>query len=252
MIQELTPGIILLIIAVGFAAGYINSLAGNGSLITLPLLIFLGLPANVANGTNRVAIFLQNVVGVGSFYQQKQINFKKDGLIAIPAVLGAVAGAFVAVDLDEKIMEKVIGIIIVFMMILLIVKPKQFINPTLRQGSKTPWYSYPIFFLIGIYGGFIQAGTGLFILMGLSLTAGYNLVKANAVKLLIVLIYTPFALYVFYINDQVNLLIGLILAAGNMGGAFLGTRMAVKHGAGFVRYILLAIMIISAVKLLFF
>lgn len=251
MLESLSVDIILLIVLVGFVAGYINTLAGSGSLITLPMLIFLGLPANVANGTNRVAIFLQNVVGVGSFYQQKQLNFKKDSIIAIPALLGALLGAEIAVDLNEEIMETVIGIIIFAMLVLMLLNPKKFLKGEMLK-EKTPWYAYPLFFIIGIYGGFIQAGVGLFILMGLSLSAGYDLVKANAVKLLIVLLYTPFALFVFFKNGQVNLLAGLILAAGNMGGALLASRMAVKHGAKFVRYVLLVIMLVSAVKLLFF
>jgi len=252
MLETLSFEIVILIVVVGFVAGYINTLAGNGSLITLPMLIFLGLPANVANGTNRIAIFLQNVVGVGSFYQQKQLNLKKDGIIALPAVAGAILGALVAVDINEQMMETIIGIIIVAMLILMLLKPKQFLQAEGKLKQKTPWYAYLIFFVIGFYGGFIQAGTGLFILMGLSMSAGYDLVKANAVKLLIVLIYTPFAIYVFFMHDQIHWVAGLILAAGNMGGAFLASRMAVKHGAGFVRYVLIFIMAISAIKLLFF
>lgn len=252
MLETLSFEIVLLIVAVGFVAGYINTLAGSGSLITLPMLIFIGLPANVANGTNRIAIFLQNVVGVGSFYQQKQLNLKKDGIIALPAIAGAILGAFVAVDINEKLMETIIGIIIIAMLILMLLKPKQFLKAEGKAKQRTPWYSYLVFLAIGFYGGFIQAGTGLFILMGLSLSAGYDLVKANAVKLLIVLIYTPFAIYVFFMHDQIHWIAGLILAAGNMGGAWLASRMAVKHGAGFVRYVLIFIMIISAVKLLFF
>lgn len=252
MLESLTVGNIILLILVGLVAGYINTLAGSGSLITLPMLIFLGLPANVANGTNRVAIFLQNVVGVGSFYQQKQLNLKSDSLVAIPAIAGAVIGAWIAVDINEQLMETIIGIIIVLMLVVLLLRPRRFLDPEGSSKGKKPWYAYPVFFIIGLYGGFIQAGVGIFILMGLSLTAGYNLVKANAVKVLIVLIYTPFALYVFFSNGQVNLVAGLILAAGNMGGALIASRMAVKLGSGFVRYVLLAIMIISAAKLLFF
>lgn len=252
MLETLSFGTIVLIILVGFVAGYINTLAGSGSLITLPLLIFLGFPANVANGTNRIAIILQNIVGVGSFYQQKQLNFKKDSIIAIPAALGAILGASIAVDIEHELMEKFIGIIIVLMLFVLLFRPKRFLKREQYVKSRTPWYTYVIFFIIGLYGGFIQAGVGIFILMGLSLSAGYNLVRANAVKLLIALIYTPFALYVFFINDQVNVIAGLILAVGNMGGAYLASRMAVKHGSGFVRYVLIFIMIASAVKLLFF
>ncbi|MBD3298512.1 MAG: TSUP family transporter, partial [candidate division Zixibacteria bacterium] len=106
------------------------------------------------------------------------------------------------------------------------------------------------FFLIGIYGGFIQAGVGIFLLAGLVLSAGYDVVRANAVKLLIVLVFTPFALAVFLFNDQVNWTVGLVLAIGNMLGAFVATRMAVKRGAGFVRILLILVVIVSAVEFL--
>jgi uncharacterized membrane protein YfcA len=107
-----------------------------------------------------------------------------------------------------------------------------------------------IFFFIGIYGGFIQAGVGIFLLAGLVLVSGYDLVRANAVKLLIVLCYTVFALIVFILNDQVRWFVGLILAIGNMLGAWIASRMAVKRGAGFVRWILIAVVAVSAVLLL--
>jgi hypothetical protein len=107
-----------------------------------------------------------------------------------------------------------------------------------------------IFFFIGIYGGFIQAGVGLFLLAGLVLGAGVDLVRANALKVFIVLLYTPFALAIFFMNDQVNWKVGLILALGNMLGAFVASRFAVSWGAKFVRYILLAVVLISALKLL--
>jgi uncharacterized membrane protein YfcA len=107
-----------------------------------------------------------------------------------------------------------------------------------------------VFFAIGVYGGFIQAGVGIFLLAGLVLSAGYDLVRANAVKLLIVLIYTAFALAVFVLNDQVNWIVGLVLAIGNMLGALVASRMAVKRGAGFVRVLLMAVIIISALEFL--
>ncbi len=251
MLPSLSTEIILLIVLTGFVSGYINTLAGSGSFITLPLLIFLGLPANVANGTNRIAIFLQTLVGVGSFYKQGQLKLRTDIRLAIPALLGAIPGAFIATDLDDQILEKVIGVIMVAMLAILLLRPKQFLIKQAGKLKKPPWYAYLIFFFIGLYAGFIQAGAGLFMLMGLSLSAGYDLVRGNAVKLLIILIYSPIVIYIFFINQQVHLVAGLILAGGSMAGALLAARMAVKHGAKFVRYVLFAIMVISAIKLLF-
>ncbi len=239
------------IVVAGFAAGFINTLAGSGSLITLPLLIFLGLPATVANGTNRVAILLQNVVGVSSFRHQKMLNLRRALILAAPAAVGGVIGAQIAVDLDEQTMRHVIGALMVIMLVVVIVRPKRWLEGRIAADSdKTTIVQMITFFGIGLYGGFIQAGVGVFLLAGLVLSAGYDLVRANAVKVLIVLCFTAFALVVFVLNDQVDWFIGLILALGNMSGAFVASRMAVKRGAKFVRYLLIAVLIVSAVMLL--
>ena len=241
----------LAVIAAGFIAGFINTLAGSGSLVTLPLLIFLGLPANVANGTNRVAILLQNVVGVSSFSHQKMLNLRRGLILAIPAVIGSVIGAQIAVDLNEQIMRHTIGALMVVMLFVIIIRPKRWLEGRPEIIDKPPdWKQMLIFFTIGIYGGFIQAGVGIFLLAGLTLSAGFDLVRANAVKVLIILCYTVFALAIFFINNQVDWGVGLILAVGNMLGAWVASRMAVKRGAVFVRGLLIIIVVVSAIKLL--
>ena len=239
------------IIAVGFLAGFINMLAGSGSLLTLPLLMFLGLPANVANGTNRIAILLQNVIGVGSFKQQKVLKFRNGLYLGLPAVAGSLLGALLAVNINEKIMGQVIGLLLVVMFFIIVIKPEKWLRAEDKKiGSSASWIQMLIFFFIGIYGGFIQAGVGFFLLAGLVLGSGFDLVKANAVKVLIVLLYTPVALLVFMYHDQVNYFIGLILAIGSMMGAFVGSRLAVSWGPSFVRVILLLALLGSSLKLL--
>ena len=243
--------LILALIGAGFLAGFINTLAGSGSLITLPMLMFLGLPANVANGTNRIAILLQNVVGVGSFKQQKVLNTKMGFWLAIPAVIGSLVGAQIAIELNEEIMERTIAVLLLVMFFLILYKPQRWIKGQAGYVEAKPSiFQFVIFFLIGIYGGFIQAGVGLFLLAGLVLSAGVNVVRANAMKLLIILIYSPFAIAIFAMNDQINWQYGLILAVGNMLGAFIASRFAVSWGAKYVRYILLGVILLSSLKLL--
>ena len=237
------------VVGAGFLCGFINTLAGSGSLITLPLLIFLGLPANVANGTNRVAIMLQNVVGVSSFKKQGVLDVRGGIMLAIPAVIGAILGAQIAVNLDQETMRRVIGALMVIMLVVVLVRPRRWLEG--RSGDRqNRWLQVAIFFAIGVYGGFIQAGVGIFLLAGLVLGAGYDLVRANAVKVLIILAFTVFALVVFVINGQVRWSVGLILAVGNMLGAWVAARMAVKRGAKFVRWLLIGVLVISAIVLL--
>jgi uncharacterized membrane protein YfcA len=240
-----------LIILAGFVAGFVNTLAGSGSLVTLPLLIFLGLPTNIANGTNRVAILLQNIVGVRSFHKQDVLDTHGMLYLGIPAAMGSILGAQIAVSLDDTLMRQVIGVIMVIMLFVIILQPKRWLTGELERLENHPTlFQYFLFFLIGIYGGFIQAGVGIFLLCGLVLSVGYNIVRANAVKIGIVLFFTIFALAVFIIHDQVNWQIGIILALGNMLGAWIGAKVAVEHGAVWVRRLLIAVVTVSAAHLL--
>ena len=242
---------LIALIGIGFAAGFINTLAGGGSLFSLPFLMFLGLPANMANGTIRIAILLQNVVGVTSFKKQKVFEFKDGIWLAIPAIIGSLIGAQIAVELNDAIMETIIACLLIFMFVLLIFKPSAWVKgQSGKVKTKPSIVQIIIFFFIGVYGGFIQAGVGFFLLAGLVLGAGFDLVKANAVKIFIVLLYTIFALGVFIYNDQVDFKLGLILAVGNMLGAFAASKFAVSWGPGFVRYVLLVVLLGTGLELL--
>jgi uncharacterized membrane protein YfcA len=243
----------LLIIGAGLVAGFINTLAGSGSLLTLPLLMFIGLPPNVANGTNRIAIMLQSLVGSLGFRKQGALNLKAGLLLGIPSVIGSIAGALIALAINAKMMERVVGILLIIMFFVVLFKPEVWLKGrTEKSMAGSMWLNFLVFFLIGVYGGFIQAGVGFFLLGGLVLGAGLDLVKANAIKNFLVFLYTPFALAVYMIGHQVDYKAGLILSIGSMAGAWLGTKSAVSWGPVFVRYVLLVAVLVSAVQLIFF
>ncbi len=239
------------VIAAGFGAGFINTLAGSGSLITLPLLIFLGLPPTVANGTNRVGVLFQNAVSAASFRRQKMLDVRGGLMLAAPAIIGSLIGAQIAVNLDEQLMRQTIGALMVAMLVVIIIRPKRWLKGRPEALQERPgWGQLLIFFGIGIYGGFIQAGVGIFLLAGLVLSVGYDLVRANAVKVLIILCFTLFALGVFVINGQVWWGMGFLLAVGNALGGWVAARMAVERGAVFVRWLLIAVVAVSSAQLL--
>ncbi len=241
---------ILALIGTGLAAGFINTNAGGGSILTLPLLMFLGLPANVANGTNRIAILLQNIIGVNTFRQKKVLDIKNDYRLAIPAVVGSIIGALFAAEINVAMLEDIIAGLMVAMLFLVLLKPNAWVQQKAGEvNAKPSVLQYIIFFGIGLYGGFIQLGVGFFLLAGLVLGSGYDLVKANAVKVFIVLIYTVFSLGIFIWHQQVDIVAGLILAAGNMAGAWLGVHFSVKGGAKYVRYVLIAALVIVILNL---
>lgn len=241
----------IIVVAVGIAAGIINTLAAGGSLLTLPVLMALGLPPNMANGTNRIAIFLQNVVGVTRFHQKKVMDFPTGFKVGLPAVAGAAAGALIAVNLNDEVMKLAIAGVMILVFFLMLLKPNRWIRSHEEHPPIPYWLQAIVFFFVGIYGGFIQAGVGFFLLTGLVLASGFELLKANALKIFIILLYTPLALLIFFLHGDVDLTLGLVLAVGNMTGAWIGTWMAVKRGAVFIRYFVLVAILVAATKLIF-
>jgi uncharacterized membrane protein YfcA len=230
----------------GFVAGFINTLAGTGSLITLPLLIFLGLPATVANGTNRVGVLLQNIVAVATFRHQGALDLVGAWKLVLPAVVGSVLGARLAVDIDQQMMRHVIGVLMLVLLAIMMLKPERWIAAHASPREPRLLVEVPLFFAIGVYGGFLQAGVGIFLLAGLVLGAGFNLVGANGVKNLIVLLTTVVAIPVFVLHDQVQWAMGLLLGAGQAVGAWAAARVAIKRGAEFVRIFVIVTVLLSA------
>ncbi len=244
---------IILVLITGVVCGIINTLAGSGSLISLPILMFIGLPPHVANGTNRIGILFQNIVSTRNFKKQKILDVKMGWKVAIPSILGSVTGAFIVLELNERAVEITVGVVLFIMLIPIFLKPGKWLQgsgPEEIASGQT--LRFIIFFLIGAYGGFIQAGVGIFLLSALVLNAGYDLVKANALKVFINLIFTPFALAVFIYKGQIDIVAGLVLAAGNSVGAYFASKYAVAWGAAFVRYVLILVILGAGTKLLLF
>ncbi|GAB1404410.1 MAG: sulfite exporter TauE/SafE family protein [Lentimicrobiaceae bacterium] len=241
---------IIALIVSGVFVGFINTLAGGGTIISLSLFMFMGLPADVANGTNRIAVILQNLTSVTTFRQQKLLDTRKAWHLAIPTAIGSVVGAWLSVEIDEATFRKAIGLVMIMMVFFILAKPNKWLQGQKHlQLKKISLLQIFIFFAIGIYGGFVQVGVGYFLLAAIVLGAGYDLVKANAIKVFIVLIYTLFALVVFVFNDKVNWQFGLIHAIGNVIGAFVASRYASVWGANFIRWFIIVIILISSADL---
>lgn len=242
-----------LLIAVGFAVGFINTVAGGASLITLPTLIFLGLPPAVANGTNRVAITIQTAMGVAGFKSKGVSTYPFNLYLGISAFLGAIIGAQIAVDIKGETFNRILAGIMITVVLLIIFKPKIRMDEMVEKlNGKHLWLGIVVFFLIGIYGGFINAGIGFVIILYLHYVHQMNLVRVNATKVAVVFIYTLAALAVFIFNDKVNWLIGLVLAIGQGLGAWIASRISVKKGDGFIRIFLIIMVVAMAIRLWFF
>lgn len=245
---------LILIILAGFIAGFINTLAGAGSLITLPLLIFIGLPANVANGTNRISVLMQSVVGTVKFKQEKLFRWGETFEYILPSVVGAVVGANLAVTISAKAINLAVGALMVIMFFVILFDAERWMKGSglFSKSKNFRFVKVLAFFLIGVYGGFIQAGVGYLLLAGFALFSNCSLIKSNALKVLLTLVFTLFALIVFVMNDQVDYIVGVTMGLGSMVGAWLAAHLAIKKGAAFVRYFLLGTIFLFAIKLLFF
>lgn len=246
------PLIILLLFAVGLFAGCLNTLAGGGSLLSLPVLIFLGLPPNVANATNRVAIVLQNIFAVGGFKSKGISVYPFNLWLGISAFFGAIVGAFLAVDIDQEVFNKILAVVIVGVVIYMALNPLKNFKRAENTSQKATITSVTIFFFVGIYGGFIQAGVGYLMIMALTLVNGFSLVKTNSIKVFVALTYTTVALGIFIYYGIVNWEYGIPLAIGNALGGWLASRWSVNKGDDWIRYIVIITASVFAIKLFFF
>lgn len=242
-----------LLVLAGFAAGFINTLAGAGSVISLFVLNLAGLPLDVANGTNRVAIFCQTGLAVGRFKKQGRLEIRPHLGIILPAVAGGILGALLAGQVSSLVLRRSIGVCMALTLIPLLLNPTRWLQGSAQQEHKKAGPVQMIsFFLIGIYGGYVQLGVGVFLLTALVLAAGLDLVRGNAVKVLIAFCYIIPALAIFVMNDLVRWDLGLTLAAGNMLGAWTATHEAAKRGAPFIRRLLIGVVIAASIRYLFF
>ena len=241
----------ILLILIGFIAGIINTIAGGGSLLTLPMLIFLGLPPSIANGTNRIAILIQNFFSTAGFKSKGINTFPFSIWMGISALFGAIIGAYLgAIYFKGDIFNKILAVVMVLVVLYMIFKPKTKTKIDYeRIEGKYFWFLIIAFFFIGIYGGFIQAGTGIFIILALNGIGKISLVKSNAIKAIVVIIYTLSSLAIYAYNDKINYSIGLTLAIGNSAGAWLASRYSVDKGENLVRWFLIIMVSIMAVKL---
>lgn len=245
-----------LVLAIGFIAGVINVLAAGGSMLTLPMLIFLGLPAAVANGTNRIGILVQNVTATANFYRKGYVNPKVALYLSIPAVVGSLLGAMIAVNMTDRLFQLILAFVMVVTMIFLVWKP----IPKERLKS-VDWNAYTnmqkmigfgVFFLIGMYGGFIQVGVGFFILLALTAVFRMSLFDSNVLKVVIVGLFIFLSLFVFIWHGQVNWGLGIMLAIGNGLGAYVGSQLTITKGEKWIKAALFVMVLVMAIKLIFF
>lgn len=241
-----------LLFLAGLLAGTLNVIAGGGSMLTLPLMIFLGLPPTVANGTNRVAILIQNIGASWSFHRRRLISREWMFLAVPPALVGAGIGTLGAIRIGDLAFQRILAVVLVAAAAWTVWRP---VKPP-REGDSIPpsgWRRWTFalgFFLVGLYGGFIQAGVG-FVILAVTSIGGLDLIRGNALKVPLILAFTPLALLLFALNGKVDWAMGLALAAGNFLGGIAGVRLQILKGHTWVRNVVTVTILVFAVRLLF-
>lgn len=239
---------ILILFFVGLLAGVINVMAGGGSSLTLPALIFMGLDSAAANGTNRIGILLQGVFSTLSYRKEKVSEIEKSIKLSLLTLPGAVLGALLALRISNEWFDRILGIVMIGVIISMLI-PQSKLQISTGDERKS-WLIYPVMFAIGFYGGFIQVGVGFLIMAALYHLLRIDLIRVNMHKVFITMIYTVPTLLIFIWSGNVDWLLGLSLAAGTSIGGWWAVRFSIKGGERVIRYVMVLAIFIIALKLL--
>jgi len=237
----------VVLFAGGAVAGVLNVLAGGGSFLTVPLLIETGLPPTVANGTNRVGVLLQSATAAHAFRRHGVLDARWSLRAAAPALAGAALGTWLAIRISDDAFRRVLALLMVAITLWTLWQPRARGD----GGRRAPrWLLALAFFGVGVYGGFVQAGVG-FLILALTTATGFDLVRGNAVKVLLVALFSMLSLALFASADMVAWLPGLSLALGTVAGGLVGVRLTVLKGHAFVRaFVTIAVLVLAARLLL--
>lgn len=239
----------VILVLAGFLAGIVNTIAGGGSFLTLPALMLFGLDPRIANATNRVAVLFSSGSAVITFSKHGHLDRAMAKRLTIPTLLGVPVGAMLAVYLPSETLEPVIGCIFLAMAVLLLSNPKRILESTTPSSQTQRWVGI-VFFGIGIYVGFLQAGMGILVLLAMGLLNTGDLVASNGVKNLIGFIVTLAATMIFAFHGIIDWVPGLIMGLGNLAGGIVGARLAIRKGNRLVFAFLVVVMLATGLKLL--
>ncbi|MEL6710431.1 MAG: sulfite exporter TauE/SafE family protein [Pseudomonadota bacterium] len=241
-----------LLALVGIVAGWLNVMAGGGSLLTVPIMLFMGIPGTIANGTNRVAILAQNIIAVGTFFQRGFSDLRLSCSLAAAAAVGAVAGAHVGLQLDEVWFNRILAAVMIVVMIIMATGG---LSKDRQAGGERPQHlvlGHVLMVGAGFWGGVMHIGVGFILMPILHRVMGLNLVLTNVHKVFVVLVYIPITLWIFAAHLELLWWVGLGLGVGNALGGWLGARTVIAQGEVWIRRIMFAALSVFIVKLLFF
>lgn len=240
---------VILLFVVAFISGFINVGAGGGSSLTLPTLIFLGLNSSLANGTNRVGVIMQNIAAIYSFKKSNYSQFRLSLKLSLLTLPGAIAGAILAVKLNDELFQKILGIVMIGIIISMFL-PKAKNTKDGENNQKISWWVYISMFCVGFYGGFLQVGVGFLIMASIQHLMKLNLIYVNMHKVFIIVFFSVPALLIFAFTGNVNWFWGIMLGFGNAAGGWWSAKLSIKKGEKLIKIVLVIAIFIMALDLL--
>ena len=243
---------IALLIVTGIATGFLNVMAGGGSMLSVPVLIFLGVPGTIANGTNRIALLPQNISAVLAFYRKGFSNFKLSLSLAACTIPGTLIGATLASRIPNDQFNNVLALIMVIVLIVMALPQPKTIKANQAPSRGRLIAGHALMLAIGFWGGFIHIGVGFLLMPVLNRVMQLDLITTNVHKVFIVLCYTIVALAVF--SSQLELIwkYGIALGVGTWIGAWIAANTQIKQGIGTIKITLNLVILAFIIKLLFF
>jgi len=243
-------GLFLILMAGGAVAGFLNVLAGGGSALTIPLLIFMGYDATVANGSNRIAIQVEALMAVATFRHNRQSDFPLSLRLSLMTLPGGILGAFYAVRIDDALFTKILGVVMM-LIVLSLMLPKAKIAEHAAHHRWKGWLAWPVMFLVGLYGGFVQAGVGFVIMATLLHLFNMKLTDINMHKVFIVMVFTVPAVLMFIVTGNVDWFAAIALSIGMAGGTWVAVKASIRGGEKIIRGTLAVALLVIGVKLIF-
>lgn len=245
---ELSVFTVSLLVSMGFIAGIINTMAGGGSNLTIPALMVMGLPADIANATNRVSVFFQSLTAAKGFNKHGKLDIPDLKKIVGVTLIGGLFGALSASYMPAGLLKPTLLIAMITMAGIIVFKPAVVAPP---EGTRPLFISesqssIPMLLLAGFYGGFVQAGVGFILIAAIAGSLRYDLVRSNALKIVCTLGFTAVALAVFIINDQILWVPGLILAVGSIAGAHIAVKITINLSQKALKWILFVMTIAAS------
>ena len=231
----------------GAISSFINVMAGGGSILTLGVMMLFGLDGSVANGTNRIGILTATSSGMVAFKTERYGNIKESAVLGLCALPGALIGSYYAVSISNVLFQRLLSVVMIFIIITLFLPKKK--NHLMAEKSRSSKiFLYPAMFIVGLYGGFIQAGVGFLIMASLRHLTSISLIKINMHKVYIIFMYTVPVLIIFGITGNINWFYAICLGAGNSIGAWLSVKLSIRKGEKAVKILLAVAILLMAVK----